>query len=299
MARMCLPSMLLLGLVLVSPDLVAQRADGVAPSATCAPSGGLVRLRQLSEASGIAASSRTPGRLWAHNDSGDPVLVALDEKGAVVGRVTVMGIEVEDWEALAIGPCPQGSCIYLADIGDNNASRKYVTIYRVPEPAGAPESVAATDRFDASYPDGPHDAETLLVTPDGAIFIVTKGDGDEGRIGIYRFPEGVQPGTIHKLERVGKPYEVRSSRDLITDGSVSFDGRWVAFRSNTSLTIFQTKDFVSGVWMQARRIDLTPVREPQGEGVTLGRGNAIFLVGEGGPSGHGGTFVRFVCPFGS
>jgi hypothetical protein len=227
------------------------------------------------------------------------VLIALDEKGGVAGRVTVTGVDLDDWEALAIGPCPQGSCIYIADIGDNNASRTHVTVHRVPEPAGTPETVAAAERFDASYPDGPHDAETLLVTPEGALFIVTKGDGDKGRIATYRFPKGLQSGTIHKLERVGQPHEVRSSRDLITDGSVSFDGRWVTLRSNTSLTIFRTTDFVSGEWTASKRVDLTSLDEPQGEGVTLGRGNAVFLVGEGGASGQGGTFVRLSCPVGS
>ena len=94
----------------------AQRA--AAPQ--CQPSGQLVRIPDLPEASGVAVSRRSPGRLWAHNDSGEAVLVALDTRGTVTGRVRVSGSKVDDWEAVAVGPCPGGSCIYIADIGDND-----------------------------------------------------------------------------------------------------------------------------------------------------------------------------------
>ena len=85
------------------------------------------------------------------------------------------GVKVEDWEAVAVGPCPGGSCVYIADIGDNEARRKRITVHRVAEPVSE-NTVAVADSFHATYPDGAHDAETLLVTPDGQLFIVTKGE---------------------------------------------------------------------------------------------------------------------------
>jgi len=63
----------------------------------------------LTEGSGLAASRRTPGRFWSHNDSGDPVLFALDGDGRVIGRLRIAGAVVEDWEALAVRSCPSGS----------------------------------------------------------------------------------------------------------------------------------------------------------------------------------------------
>src|ERR671919_653887 len=81
-------------------------------SSNCQVSGPLARLDGLSEASGVAASRRTPGVFWAHNDSGDPVLFALDRHGAVKGRVRATGASVDDWEDMAVGPCPPGSCVY-------------------------------------------------------------------------------------------------------------------------------------------------------------------------------------------
>ena len=53
-----------------------------------------VPLRDLPEGSGVALSRRTPGLLWSHNDSGPPMLIALDASGAVKGRVTVAGARV-------------------------------------------------------------------------------------------------------------------------------------------------------------------------------------------------------------
>src|SRR5687768_17747686 len=42
---------------------------------------------ELPEGSGLAASRRASGRFWSHNDSGEPVLFALDTNGRVTGRL--------------------------------------------------------------------------------------------------------------------------------------------------------------------------------------------------------------------
>ena len=186
---------------------VSTAQQAAAPQ--CQASGPLVRIPDLPEASGVAVSRRSPGRLWAHNDSGD-VLVALDTRGSVTGRVRVSGVKVDDWEAVAVGACPGGSCIYIADIGDNEAERKRITIHRVPEPSNE-DSVAVKETFHATYPDGAHDAEALLVAPDGGLFIVTKGETDA--VGLYRFPRELRPGATHQLERVGKPRAGEGFRD--------------------------------------------------------------------------------------
>lgn len=175
-----------------SPNIVAQSRG---PVPTCRLDGRPATLPALREASGLAASRRVPGRLWSHNDSGEPVLVALDVNGSVTGRLRLSDARVEDWEAVAAGPCPAGSCLYVADIGDNNAARRRITIYRVEEPAESEASVAVKDVFHATYPDGAHDAETLLVTPDGNLFIVTKGE--TGPIGLYKFPKPLRAGATH------------------------------------------------------------------------------------------------------
>jgi hypothetical protein len=114
-------------------------------STSCRIDGPVMPMPDLPEASGIAVSRRVPDRLWAHNDSGQATLFALDGRGAVTARVRVTGAAVTDWEAIAVGPCQGGSCLFVADIGDNGAKRKSVTVYRIAEPAANETSVAVAD----------------------------------------------------------------------------------------------------------------------------------------------------------
>src|SRR5690349_4448291 len=86
----------------------------------CRIDGSIAPLPPLPEASGVTPSARIPDRFWTHNDSGRPILFNIDKSGAVRGRVELAGTRVTDWEAVASGPCPSGSCLYVADIGDNN-----------------------------------------------------------------------------------------------------------------------------------------------------------------------------------
>jgi hypothetical protein len=272
------------------PSLAGQAQ----PSATCKPTGELVRLFGISEASGLAVSRRVPGRLWAHNDSGQPMLFALDERGSVTGQLRIAGANAEDWEAVASARCGTGSCLYIGDIGDNNTKRDHVTVYRVPEPDASATTSAPAEAFHATYPDGPHDAETLLIAPDGRLHIVTKGSS--GAIALYRFPADLRAGSTTKLERVGNAAGDSTDRDSrITDGAISPDGRWAALRSPNTLMFFRTSDLLAGRWHDAFRVDLKPLKEPQGEGVAIGANDTIFVAGESGGEGKGGTFARFSC----
>jgi hypothetical protein len=271
-----------------SAPLIAQESA----SAQCRPAGPVVRVPGLTEASGLAVSRRVPGRLWAHNDSGQPVVFALDARGTVTGQVRVTGATVEDWEAIAVGPCGSGSCLYIGDIGDNEAERRRITVYRLPEPDAAGGTAAVADVFHATYPDGPQDAEALLIAGDGRLHIVTKGE--TGPIALYRFPAQLQSGTAMKLERVGASSKPDAD-SRITDGAVSPDGQWAALRTRTTLTFYRASDLLAGQWRAATTIDLTTLGEAQGEGVALGADHAVFLAGEGGGKNQPGTFTRFNC----
>jgi hypothetical protein len=282
---------LVLAAMLATPALsYAQQ-----PPVQCTPAAPLVRVVELPEGSGLAASRREPGRFWSLNDSSDPVLIALDNRGRVVGRMELSGAAVEDWEALAVGPCPSGSCIYVADIGDNDAARARITIYRIDEPAEASGSAKVSAVFHATYPDGAHDAEALLIAPDGRLHIVTKGD--TGPVALYRFPHELRSSSTMRLERVGEPRHARppSRIDRITDGAVSADGQWVVLRSVQALMFFRSTDLLAANWREAARVDLSALAEPQGEGVTFAADNSVFLVSEGGGKQRPGSFARLTC----
>lgn len=278
----------ILSAMLIFAAGVPQGSDGP----MCKPAGALMPLPALPEASGIAID-RMGSRIWMHNDSGAPELIALDPRGVVAGRLRLDGARVEDWEALASGPCGKGSCLFVGDIGDNDASRKQITVYRLPEPA-QPNGSAKVDTFHASYPDGPHDAETLIVAPDGTLLIVTKGD--TGPVAVYKFPRDLQAGSTVKLERVGKAIAERPGDTArVTDGVFSGDGKWVVLRTNTALTFYRGEDFLRGEFREARRVDVSMIKEPQGEAVAFGSGNTVYLGGEGGSKKQPGTLAALSC----
>jgi hypothetical protein len=95
-----------------------------------------------------------------------------------------------------------------------------------------------------------------------------------------------------KLERVGAPQPAGKGDTLITDGAISPDGAWVVLRTKRALLFYQAKEFLAGTWREAGRLDLTGLKEPQGEGVAFGPDRTIFLAGEG---ARAGSFGRLAC----
>jgi hypothetical protein len=297
-------------------DLPARQNPSDVSQPVCRATGKVVPLSDLAEASGVAASHRTPVVLWAHNDSGEPAIFALNEHGSVMRRVRVTGAKTEDWEDISVGPCPQGSCVYIGDIGDNSGRRDRITIYRAPEPSPDETSTQPVEAFHAAYPDGAHDAEALFVargsageagskegsalrertdSRDADVFIITKGD--PGSVSLYRFPRPLRPGTTAQLERVGEPAIAGRTdpKDRPTGAGVSPDGQWVAVRTSSRIAFYRTGDLVAGRWREASRVTLESLREPQGEGIAFAEGGAVFLVGEGGGLSRAGTFARLTC----
>lgn len=132
----------------------------------------------LPEASGLAASRRFPGRLYHVNDSGNgPFFHVSDLSGASFRSVRVGDFEVErlDFEDLGVGPCGQGkSCLFIGDIGDNGARRPAVSILVIEEHEHYPELAVPLRIVEATYPDGPRDAEGLAVHPSGDLYLVSK-----------------------------------------------------------------------------------------------------------------------------
>lgn len=129
----------------------------------------------LGESSGLTPSLHRRGLYWTHNDSGnDPVLFAIDSAGQLRHTVRIVGADNRDWEAIGSGACPTGPCVYIADVGDNLALRKSVTIWRVREPVAGQDSVVVDARLDLRYEDGPRDVEAMVVTPDTSLLLFTK-----------------------------------------------------------------------------------------------------------------------------
>jgi hypothetical protein len=157
---------------------------------------------RINEASGIAASIVDPRVVYVQNDSGDaPRFFALDARtGRTVAMHPVPGATNVDWEDLAVARDRRGvASVWLADIGDNDARRADVCIYRVDEPRPG-TAVGRPEVWRLRYPDGPHDAESLAVAPGGAAFIVTKSL--LGSSAVYTVP--ARPGGVQTLRKIGE-----------------------------------------------------------------------------------------------
>ena len=249
------------------------------------------RPRVLAEASGAAQSRRHPELFWSHGDSHAVELFAIDAGAKMAGRVSVNGAQQGDWEDIANGPCPAGQCLYVADIGDNTASRKSVAIYRVPEPEPRDAATKPAETFQARYPDGPNDAEALFVLSADEVYAVTKGD--TGPIAIYRFPLKAASGPPPAMEKIRELASGKIRHDkAVTGASATPNGRWVALRSPSAVAFFPAKELLGGGG-PAFTMDLGELKEPQGEGVSLAADGSVILTGEGRKGG--GTVARLSC----
>ena len=237
--------------------------------------------REAHESSGLAQSRRTPSLFWTHNDAGnEPVLLAVDARGTLAGRVRVNGAAMEDWEDLAAAPCGEADCLYIGDIGDNDAARGSITVYRIEEPAPDAATSAPATAMRGRYADGARDAEALFVVG-GRVHVVTKGR--TGPIELYRFPSAADGGATVTLERVRELMPApRSSADRVTAAAASPDGRWVAVRTYRTLYLYRASSLTAGGGAKADAItmDLRQLKEAKGEGVALANDGTVWLSSE-------------------
>jgi hypothetical protein len=243
---------------------------------------------RLLETSAIVPSPTQRGLFWSLNDSGNPAeLFAIDTAGRALGRVTVQGAENRDWEALAVGRCPRregqvaASCLYIGDIGDNSAERPRVVIYRVAEPDAAHDTVVAViDSLLVVYPDGPRDAESLVVDPRGDLWIVSKERVRNPR--VYRVPAAAWSagGTATAIFTTSLP--IRSGDGVeqwTTDASWMDGGAALALRTYGALWRIP---FVHGrpVAAGTRALCSLAGLGPQGEGLAWISGDLYALTSE-------------------
>lgn len=241
--------------------------------------------RDLVENSVAITSVSQPGIIFGLNDSGNgPRIFAFDSSGRGRGVWTVFGARNRDWEAAALGPCRQGDawCLYIGDVGDNEARRASVTIYRVAEPAvhdssGVHIPLQVEGSLNVRYSDHPHDVEAMYVGVDGSMFLITKrrlldGQRRPRRALIFKVPGSywdssgtVVASLVDSLPIV--PGERQGGQ--ISDASLSPDGRLLAIRTYADVFIFQM-DSVTQLprpGQTPRPCTVRALDEEQGEGI--------------------------------
>lgn len=234
---------------------------------------------EVYEASGAAIDPERPGVFWTHGDSGqEPVVFALSATGRLLGRPRVTGATNRDWEDMAAGPCPGGHCLYLGDIGNNEAAAVDLVLYRVPLPDPAAAQTAQAETFRARFPGGGRDAEALFVLPSGEIYLVNKGR--EGPVELWRWPTPLQPGPVELQPVKQVAPRIEQVGDFVTGAGASQDGRWVALRTYGRLALYRTAELLGGGG-PAFTMDLAPLGEAWGEAVAVQSDGTVLLVSEG------------------
>ena len=204
-------------------------------------------LTALPELSGLTASKRHPGVLWALNDSGNaPVLVALDAKTCAVRGSATVNVVASDWEGLASGTRKGKPVLFIGDTGNNLRERTQVAVVEVPEPALGTTTVAATTH-PFSFPDGPVDAEGIMAKG-SKVWVVTK----QLAASVYRV----------NLKR-GTAQEVGTAPSFATDAAMSPAADIYAVRDYPSIQMF------TGSPPGKRLGRSTPPQQPQAEAVAF------------------------------
>jgi hypothetical protein len=194
---------------------------------------GTLQSRVVSEASGIACQPDSSSLLWLINDSGDkPQIYAVAPRGDVRFKIRLTNATNVDWEDLALcnSTTPGQYDLYVADIGDNNAKRGNVTIYRASTPHDSIKDLPmdtdglgvfsdTAEVYAFTYPDGPRDAETFLVDPRTRDFYIISKRDRQAR--VYRAAAPHRHGTTRTLEFISTlPVSMLTAGDISHDGSM-------------------------------------------------------------------------------
>ncbi|WP_369141097.1 hypothetical protein [Modestobacter versicolor] len=263
-----------LGLLLTVLPAGVAGAEGVeatgygAPSTRCE-----VTDPRLPELSGLVGAGDA---MLAMNDGGARAEVFVLDGACAVGDVRAADVDPYDPEDLALGA---DGTIWLADTGDNNHTRETVALIGL-------RADGSSTLTRLTYPDGPHDAEALLMAPDGTPYVVTKEV--LGASSVYRPDAPLADGATVPMSRVvelgftltgtpGGPVG-RAGQLLVTGGAVSGDGQRIALRTYTDAYVWPlTGSDVAGA-LAGAPVRVALPESPQGEAIAFASNHRDLLV---------------------
>ena len=223
--------------------------------------------KRLAEISGLAYSALHEGIVWAHNDSGGGArLYALDVQSCEVRAVLrVRGIEARDPEALATGTSATGApALWWGDIGDNTASRGFVEVHEIPEPADLRNARVSATTYRVRLEDR-QDSEALLADGD-RLWLIGKGlvQGN-----VWALPQPL------RADRPARARVVGMEEGLVTDAAMRPGGGY-AVRDYSEVRIY------SGMPPGTLEARMPLPEQVQGEAMTwTPDGTALIVASEG------------------
>ncbi|XP_059169084.1 uncharacterized protein LOC131950898 [Physella acuta] len=211
----------------------------------------------IKEASGLALSRVHPNVAYTHNDRGDVSrFFAIDlSTGNTVATFYVNNATNTDWEDMAYGPCfddcrsgtcsadvkPSRYCLYIADIGDNGGHGAADVIYAVQEPASLQDGsvdLVGVLRFNWTEPD----AETLLLSPDGRFFIVSKVSGGQAKISQLPATAWNSGSVVDLDESKMATLQINTTSNDPQGGDISPDGKQLLLIAEHNIYYFGVPD---------------------------------------------------------
>jgi hypothetical protein len=216
------------------PAVAAWRAPTAAVQSVAAPRVlCTITDRRIGESSGLVAAG---DRLYTVNDGGERLTVFVLDRACRVRRTITGRVNPYDVEDLARS---DDGTLWLSDTGDNDRSRDTVALELL-------TAAGHATLFRFRYPDGPHDAEALLVDADRRPYLVTK---EPLRSGVYTPARAPRPDRVTPLRKVaslsfpptGTPGGPAGSASqvVVTGGAVAAGGDRVALRTYTDAYVWE------------------------------------------------------------
>jgi len=272
--------------LLVFVFLLSSMSNGAFAQATAVK----VVPAELSELSGLFIAKEN--LIFAHNDSGDTSrFFAIDAKGNLLSTLYFKGdaskkhFDVIDCEDMAGGPGPvkNKNYIYLGDIGDNSNNRPYVTAYRFAEPGKLSTKMQVEgEKVHLKYPNGPQDAETLMIDPVSKELIIISKRQDT--VAIYSASIFFKNGDTVTMKKEGSLFlPGKGLAKYVVAGDISRDGRQILLKTylNVYYWVREGKESIAQA-LKRKPTRLPYTLEPQGESIGFTPdGKAYYCISEG------------------
>jgi hypothetical protein len=249
--------------------------------------------KELNEISGIAASGIKDSVYYVHNDSGDTSrFFSISPEGKLISTIYYKGTPaakqgVFDCEDIAVGPGPDAkkSYVYIADIGDNGGARKFVTIYRIAEQPSLLKDTnvhATATPLHLKYPDGPKDAEAMMIDSQQKLIYIVSKRSDTVR--IYTAPLAIKTNdTVTMTYRTKLFFKGFKPFKWITAADISKDGKQVLVKSYEKVYYWK-RDGAEPIWQTMQRKPEEPNYQQEKQGEAIGftaDGKGYYTVSEG------------------
>jgi len=191
-----------------------------AAPAVAAPASLTLDVPDLGEPVGIAADL-SEGRYWVTDGttSGRTTVVSVGDDGKLGTKLNWQA-PTTDVQALSW----YDEHLYVGDIGDSARRRDHIQVL---SPMSLNGGSASWMAWDFSYPDGPHDAAAMAVSPRGNMYFITRGD----KPAIYRTRSNPSRTGVNALIKVA------DAPAGVTDATFLADGSRIAMRTDNAIHV--------------------------------------------------------------